>query len=117
MCPQRCGCVLQRASREGSKSCSLPFIFLGPCGVDVFVCVHIDGMSGVGQLLLENEKTKRKLRKVQQRRDYYARQYFQTLSQLEQVRAELAHAVNTIRELTGRGKSQAWWIFMSELWT
>lgn len=64
----------------------------------------VDGMSGVGQLLLENERTKQKLRKVQQRRDFYAKQYFQTLQQLDHVRAELARAMNTIKELRGRGK-------------
>ena len=66
-------------------------------------CTCADGMSGVGQLLLENEKTKRKLRKVQQRRDHYAKLYFQTLAQLEQVRAELAQATNAVKELRGRG--------------
>ncbi len=66
--------------------------------------VRADGMSGVGQLLLENERTKQKLRKVQQRRDFYAKQYFQTLQQLDHVRAELARAMNTIKELRGRGE-------------
>lgn len=58
----------------------------------------------MGQLLLENEKTKRKLRKVQQRRDHYAKLYFQTLAELDRARTELDRAMNTIKVLRCRGE-------------
>lgn len=56
-------------------------------------------MSSVGQLLLDNERAVRKLGKVRQRRDHYARLYFQTLSALEETKWKLTRAMNTIRDL------------------
>jgi hypothetical protein len=66
-------------------------------------CSLVAKMSSVGQLLLDNEKAVRKLSKVRQRRDHYARLYFQTLSQLEETRWKLSQAMNTIRELKEHG--------------
>ncbi len=62
-------------------------------------------MSGMGQLLLDNERAARKLHRVRQRRDHYARLYFQTLSQLEETKWKLEHAVHTIRDLKAQGMS------------
>ena len=56
-------------------------------------------MPSVGQLLFENERVTRKLRKVQQRRDYYAKLYHDTLSELDNTKWQLASAMNTIKEL------------------
>lgn len=54
---------------------------------------------GVEEVLLENEKVRKKLRKVQQRRDHYAKLYLQTMRELEETKWELAKAMNVIREL------------------
>lgn len=61
-------------------------------------------MSSVGQLLLENERVQRKLNKVRQRRDHYARLYFNTLSELEETKWKLNQATKTIKELKTHGK-------------
>lgn len=60
-------------------------------------------MPSMGQLLIENEKSSRKLAKVRQRRDHYARLYFKTLSELEETKWKLTQAMNTIRDLQTRG--------------
>ena len=52
---------------------------------------------------MENEKSSRKLEKVRQRRDHYARLYFKTLSELEETKWKLTQAMNTIKELQTRG--------------
>lgn len=57
----------------------------------------------MGQLLMDNEKASRKIVKVRQRRDHYARLYFKTLSDLEETKWKLSQAVNTIKELQTRG--------------
>ena len=60
-------------------------------------------MSSVGQLMLENERTTRKLSKVRQRRDHYARLYFNTLSELEETKWKLNQAMKTIKDLKTQG--------------
>lgn len=49
--------------------------------------------------MLENERTARKLSKVCQRRDHYARLYFKTLSELEETKLKLMQAMHTIKGL------------------
>lgn len=56
------------------------------------------------QLLLEGQKTKRKLAKVQQRRDHYARLYYQALMELDMTKLELSRAHQEITELKGQGR-------------
>lgn len=43
-------------------------------------------------LVVENEKLRRKLRKSQDRRDYYARMYYHLLADMDAMRYELEHA-------------------------
>lgn len=64
-----------------------------------------DGVSSLGQMLLDNERMARKLNKVRQRRDHYARLYFQTLSELEDTKWKLSQAMTTIKDL----KAQGWY--------
>lgn len=56
------------------------------------------------RLLLEGQKTKRKLQKVQQRRDHYARLYYQALMELDMTKLELSRAHQEISELKGQGR-------------
>lgn len=58
-------------------------------------------------LLLEGQKTKRKLQKVQQRRDHYARLYYQALMELDMMKLELNRAHKEISELKGQGRHAA----------
>ena len=57
----------------------------------------------VEQQLLEEEKMKRKLQKVQQRRDHYARLYYQAIVELDATRLALSRAMTQITELQAQG--------------
>ena len=59
----------------------------------------LDGLPKVSQLLIENEKVQRKLRKVQQRRDHYAKLYYKTLAELDETKWELSLAKSKIKDL------------------
>ena len=76
------------------------YISLDPCIVSL---LPAGGMPSMGQLLIDNEKSARKLDKVRQRRDHYARLYFKTLSELEETKWKLSQAVNTIQDMQNRG--------------
>lgn len=58
----------------------------------------LDGLPEVSHILIENEKIHRKLRKVQQRRDHYAKLYYKTLAQLDETKWELSRANSKIKE-------------------
>ena len=58
----------------------------------------------VEQLLQEGEKTKRRLQKLQQRRDHYARLYYQALLELDATRLELSRAKQEIGDLRAQGQ-------------
>ena len=66
--------------------------------------MYSDGVPSLDQLLFENEKNRRKLRKVQQRRDHYAKLYFETLSELDDTKCKLERATNAIRKLKSQGQ-------------
>ena len=55
------------------------------------------------QLIQEGEKTKRRLQKLQQRRDHYARLYYQALLELDATRLELTRAKQEITDLRTQG--------------
>ena len=61
----------------------------------------------VEQMMMEGEKTKRKLQKVQQRRDHYARLYYQTIMELDVTRLALDRARKEISDLQTQGIVQA----------
>ena len=54
-------------------------------------------------LITENEKLRHKLKKVQQRRDHYARLYYRIASETDETKWELAIAKGKIRELKAQG--------------
>ena len=54
-------------------------------------------------LITENEKLRHKLKKVQQRRDHYARLYYRIVSDADETKWELAIAKGKIRELKAQG--------------
>lgn len=68
------------------------------CIIDFFLGEDVE------QVLLEGRKTKRKLQKVQQRRDHYARLYYQALMELDMTKLELSRAHQEISELKGQGR-------------
>ena len=55
-------------------------------------------------LVVENEKLRRKLRKSQDRRDYYARMYYHLLADMDAMRYELEHARRKIHFLQSLSK-------------
>lgn len=57
----------------------------------------------VEHLLLEGQKAKRKLQKVLQRRDHYARLYYQAILELDATQLELSRARLEINELRAQG--------------
>ena len=57
----------------------------------------------VEKLILEGEKTKRKLQKLQQRRDHYARLYYQAIMELDMSRLALERARAEINDLRTQG--------------
>ena len=59
------------------------------------------------ELLLQGEKLKRKLQKVQQRRDHYARLYYQAIVELDATRVALSRAMSQVTELQTQGKEPA----------
>ena len=71
----------------------------------MYVCMDLLTSIGedVEQLLLDGQKTKRKLQKVQQRRDHYARLYYQALMELDMTKLELSRARQEISELKNHG--------------
>ena len=54
-------------------------------------------------LVVENEKLRRKLRKSQDRRDYYARLYYHLLADMDAIKYELEHARRKIHFLQSLG--------------
>lgn len=56
-------------------------------------------LSEMAQLVMQNEKLRCKLKKVQQRRDHYARLYYRSVSDADETKWELAIARGRIREL------------------
>lgn len=57
----------------------------------------------VEKLILEGEKTKRKLQKLQQRRDHYARLYYQAIMELDMSRLALERARAELSDLRTQG--------------
>ena len=67
--------------------------------------LYAGGTSDVSRLVMEREKLHRKLAKVQQRRDHYARLYYRALTELEETKLELSQAKHKIRQLQHTGES------------
>ena len=62
-----------------------------------------ENLSEMAYLITENEKLRHKLKKVQQRRDHYARLYYRIASETDETKWELAIAKGKIRELKAQG--------------
>ena len=58
----------------------------------------------MAQLVMENESLRRKHKKVQQRRDHYARLYYRCQAELDKKRWELHSAKGQIRDLRDQSK-------------
>ena len=58
----------------------------------------------MAQLMMQNEKLHRKVKKAQQRRDHYASLYYRTLAELDETKWELTMARNKIKEMRVQGE-------------
>lgn len=73
--------------------------------MNVIISLPTDNMTSMAQLFEDNERVAHKLNKVRLRRDHYARLYFQTLSELDEMKWKLGRAIDTIRELKKQGET------------
>ena len=65
-----------------------------------------DKLPELAQLVMENERLRRKHRKVQHRRDHYARLYYRCQADLDEKKWELHHARVKISELKEQRESR-----------
>lgn len=73
-------------------------------------CKNLVGTPNELMLIAERDKLQRKLNKVQQRRDHYARLYYRTLAQLDDAKLELVqakHKIQKFQQLSKQLKSSA----------